>query len=207
MLTYYVEDILPHNGTANSSDTSPVTRINGLDVEYFLNELSPFRDNAQFHDADARYNALFTKQVARAQGSDSPAFSTASHYVGDSTTLEFANGTTRSYHNVATFGVDFSGVEDGKSFFQKFCTGSPAPEAESPADSTLAGAETDTSIYPPALYSETFGSTNISAYHFNGMIEDINGTSSDTMVLSVPSFDLGNDGMVTFQRLVSDVLE
>jgi hypothetical protein len=50
------------------------------------------------------------------------------HFPGSVTTLKFANGTTKNVLSYATTQLDFTGVTDGKSFFQKFCTG-PSPSA------------------------------------------------------------------------------
>ena len=53
-------------------------------------------------------------------------------YQGPNTTFEFANGTIWSQMNVAVVIKNFTGVDSGTAFFQKFCSG-PQPPSAAPA--------------------------------------------------------------------------
>ena len=104
---------------------SPVTKINGKDVESFLNDLAPIAGGAQ--DPDANYNNLFPviplESTGQAANANPPGFQFASVSQGSSTVVTFANGTTKKISTFASTSQSFKGVVDGASFFKKFCSG------------------------------------------------------------------------------------
>jgi hypothetical protein len=113
---------------------SPVRKINGQGVEDYLQSVAV---QAGFHDADSRWNALFPNQAITASGVTFLGSFRAGQYQGPNTTLEFANGTITTAMNVAAVFGNFTGVDSGQAFFNKFCQGlaepvsTPTPAAQS----------------------------------------------------------------------------
>jgi len=66
---------------------------------------------------DAQYSGL------RYTGYFAGAGRFGNNYPGPNTTIQFENGTTIVFENYADVFGDFSGVTDGPSFYQKFCSG------------------------------------------------------------------------------------
>ena len=128
-------DVVKAN-TGASFTPSAIKKINGMDTQESLKNASADSD---FHDADTRWNALFPSQALLASGTTFLGSFRTGGYQGPNTTLEFANGTTWSQMNVAVVLGNFTGVNSGKAFFQRFCTGPksiPAAAAPAPAPST-----------------------------------------------------------------------
>lgn len=195
-----LDDIIPGNGTAVFGNRSAVTRVNGMDVETYLNSLPDFRDHGQRHDPDARYNTLFLNQFDQLYNGAKPSFSISNHYVGARTTLEFANGTTKPYANRATITKDFSGIENGTAFFHKFCTGSTPSPLPLPQSTVVHGSPSKFG-FPQSLI------TNASFYVFP--LEGAN----DTVILSAPTFEVvplpkfQQDVSMTSERACSTLTE
>ncbi|KAH9880018.1 hypothetical protein J1614_002043 [Plenodomus biglobosus] len=122
-------DILKANNDS-SYQPSPVRLINGIDVKEYLANASAQSD---FHDADTRWNALFPSQPLIASGTTFLGGFRSGQYQGPNTTMEFANGTTISMPNLAVVFGNFSGVNSGLTFFQKFCSGPQSLTAPAPA--------------------------------------------------------------------------
>lgn len=99
----------------NSSDVSEISELNGQDPYEFLQ--STFF--AQYLDTDGQMNNMFSKGDTDNAGS----FAQQRKYDGNSTDVTWANGTSASVLNVATSNFEFTGVTDGASFFETFCTG------------------------------------------------------------------------------------
>jgi hypothetical protein len=110
---YVHEDILAM--AAGSSSVSEIQQINGQNPYDFLK--STFY--SQYIDSDGRMNNMFSKGDTDNQG----AFAIQDKYDGNSTAIKFANGSTTTITNTASSQYSFTNVTDGKSFFQKFCTG------------------------------------------------------------------------------------
>ena len=75
---------------------------------------------ADSHDVDANYNSVFYSVTAAAQkfGFSSSRFAAGtSVYPGNETILSFANGSTRSFLNMAVTTADFNGVTSSQSFY------------------------------------------------------------------------------------------
>ncbi|KAK3613789.1 hypothetical protein LTR56_027674 [Elasticomyces elasticus] len=113
--------------SSSSYQTSPITLINGVDVESWLNAFAAV--NPYDHDPDANYdNIMF--DVPRIAMSDSSngggAFLGGFVYQGNDTVMTFANGTVRRIPTYAETSCDLSRVTDGVSFFQK-CKAASSP--------------------------------------------------------------------------------
>jgi hypothetical protein len=121
---YVHEDI--KSLAAGSRRVSAIEQINGKDPYEFL-QSTWF---SQYIDSDGRMNNMFSKGDTEHQG----AFASQDKYDGNSTEIKWANGTTATIRNLAFSDFDFSGITDGKSFFQKFCTGSISGASASTAD-------------------------------------------------------------------------
>jgi len=116
------------NGTSggNTSMPSIVSKINGEDA---VSMLKAWAQLGFLQDPDALYNNVFYSMSFDAQqgGGYGGYFAGSGRYAmiypGANTTLEFANGTVNTYSNFATVIGNFSGVVDGESAYEKFCTG------------------------------------------------------------------------------------
>jgi hypothetical protein len=120
---YSYRDIIKANNGA-SFTPSPIKKINGMNTQDYLANVSAASD---FHDADTRWNALFPSQALIASGTSFLGSFRTGQYQGPNTTFEFANGTTWSQINLAVVVGNFTGVNSGETFFQRFCTGPKAP--------------------------------------------------------------------------------
>lgn len=109
---YVYEDV---KQLARNSRVSDIQQINGQNPYDFLK--SNFY--SQYIDSDGQMNAMFAKGDTDHQG----AFAAQRKFGGNSTDVRWANGSTTSIQNTATTEFSFSGVTDGRTFFQKFCTG------------------------------------------------------------------------------------
>jgi hypothetical protein len=117
--TYVISD-LQRNHTGDSTKLSPIAKINGEDVQTYLNKIAA---REQYIDPDARFNSL----MYRGNGSSSIGSFVAQGlgiFEGATTNITFKNDTTSVYKNVAEARAELTGVTDGKSFFEQLCTGS-----------------------------------------------------------------------------------
>ncbi|KAF2640692.1 hypothetical protein P280DRAFT_325091 [Massarina eburnea CBS 473.64] len=121
---YLVSDIYARKfGNISESEISPIKTINGQEATSYLQNIST---GAKYHNPDARYNYIFRNQATvGAKVSSSSPWLVGGLYDGPSTELEFNNGTKTTLQNLASIptSFDFTGVIDGKSFFEVFCTG------------------------------------------------------------------------------------
>jgi hypothetical protein len=151
---YSYRDVIKANNDS-SFKPSAVRMIDGKIARDFLSNYSTQGD---FHDADTRWNALFPSQALIASGTTFlGAFRTGMYTGQANTTMQFANGTTLSIPNIAVVFGNFTGVNSGQTFFQKFCSG-PAPVVQVAAQpSTPSGSLTGTTPtashigYPKAI--------------------------------------------------------
>lgn len=121
-----------------SSDVSAITKINGQDPYDFLLSTSW----SQYIDSDGLINNMMGKGDTDNSGS----FMIQPKYDGKSTNLTWANGSTVSVPNGAGSQYSLSGVTDGKSFFDTFCTGRLF--AEPSTASTKAATDSDNTVSP-----------------------------------------------------------
>lgn len=111
---YVYDDIEPL--ASGSKDVSEIQSINGQNPYDFL------RANSwgQYIDSDGLINNMFAKGDTQHPG----AFAQQAKFDGNNTEIKWANGSSTSFRNLAGSSYSFRGVTDGKTFFQKFCTGS-----------------------------------------------------------------------------------
>lgn len=96
---------------------SPITFIQGQPVDIYFDEQASLYGSSQ--DPDANYNSFFVNAppLAEVGGYNIPLFDYPS------TTIGFANGTeiTIMHSAAVSEDMDFGGIVDGKTFFEKFC--------------------------------------------------------------------------------------
>jgi hypothetical protein len=155
---------------------SPLRTINGEGVEEYLQKVSV---QADFHDADTRWNALFPSQALIASGTTFLGSFRTGMYQGPNTTFSFANGTTRSQTNLAVVFADFAGVDSGAAFFKRFCSG-PQPTPSATTSSTPTPSRNVTSMrtaapshvgYPTAVLLNP--DLALGGYHINDTGYDV----------------------------------
>lgn len=126
-------------------------------------------------DPDSLYNSVFY-EIANADGNDGttgyfyspyPNF-----YIGDFTDVTFANGTSRAVPNTATTTFDFTGVVDGKSFYNKFCNAERkmkqaggGPGSKSKRDASNQNLDYPRGFFPPSIIESKDGS--LAGYFLN----------------------------------------
>ncbi|KAE8843299.1 hypothetical protein HRS9139_02596 [Pyrenophora teres f. teres] len=119
---YAWTDILQEQLGNTSFKASPITHINGRDVQSYIDDWSKWTYHT---DLDTAYNAQFvtlaggyTDSRWLLGGAFKACGNTNAIYDGPTTEYRFANGTSRSWENEADAYVDFNGVTDGKIFDQ-----------------------------------------------------------------------------------------
>lgn len=120
--TYLANDMMLKS-IDDGIDVSPVDMINGKPAQDYLLDVAL---HEQYIDRDAAYNSLMHKGYVDSDSEyGNGCFSVpmaSAFYWGPTTNLTFANGTERSFENIA-FVKDMEGVTDAKTFFNRFCTG------------------------------------------------------------------------------------
>ncbi|KAK7535013.1 uncharacterized protein J3D65DRAFT_646717 [Phyllosticta citribraziliensis] len=203
---FLFEDLKQTNAGAKFTP-SAVKTINGRPAQDYLNDLAS--QDGGFHDPDARYNNLFFNIAKQAYGAadqmgNFAGLTGTSAYDGDTTELVHENGTKTSIQNVAVVNADFTGVTNGKSFFDQFCSGGDNTLDLSslvsgvPSSSASATAPTATG-YPWPVHKT---SDDIASGYF------LNDTGyQNVAVLSIPSFmPVEEDGTEDFQSVVRQFL-
>jgi hypothetical protein len=140
---YTYRDILKANNDT-SFKPSAVQMIDGVAARDYLANASALGD---FHDADTRWNAMFPSQALIASGTTFLGAFRTGMYTGPNTTMQFANGTTYSMPNIAVVFGNFTNVNNGQTFFQKFCSG-PEPVAQAAAQSSKPSGNSTTAAAP-----------------------------------------------------------
>ncbi|KAF1974328.1 hypothetical protein BU23DRAFT_505297 [Bimuria novae-zelandiae CBS 107.79] len=209
---YVYADVLAESFGNVSFTPSAVTKIDGEDA---LEYLEAWSQRGSLQDRDALYNNVFYELATVSLGPTGSGIGTFAGsgrgkwvYPGPETKLEFENGTTVTYTNVARVLVSMEGVTDGESLYQTYFSGSQGTSTveESPANSTTptpsaSATPSATSIpapgYPPAVYKEQH---NLIGGYF---LED---DYSDIAVLSVPSFVSLTSAEVDFQQVTEKFL-
>ncbi|KAF1982191.1 hypothetical protein K402DRAFT_363373 [Aulographum hederae CBS 113979] len=156
---------------------SPVTMINGMDVNEFLEESAY---DYRLHDPDARFNALL-----RTEGFPQP----GSRYPGASTNITYENGTSVLSVNLAIPLRSFENVVDGKSFFKNLLDQKPLKtksvhltsdlERNEPFKRSLAGNDSSPIQGLNYTYSVNHGNA-LHGYH----VDELN----DTAILQITTF-------------------
>ena len=193
-----------------------IVSINGENAEQWLERYAEV--NGQYHDPDVDYNAVFPNSVtngygaASGGGASAGVFTGSSFHQGNATTLTFENGTTIEVPTYAVVQANFTGVTDGASFYDKFCTGSQESSTGSSAPSDAS--ESATPTYTQAPFSAVPTQANLptisgfpdalvmaSDYSVAGYL-----TADGFAVLSIPSFNVDDDAVPDFQSTVRKLL-
>lgn len=197
---------------------SPITKINGVNVEEWLNDYASINGNAQ--DPDANYNNnLYNIPTLTPSGAGSAAgaFAGSVFYQGNSTVLTFANGTSIPVLTYATTNECFKGVTNGKTFFQRFCTGpkktTPCNVPSSTSNTTgNTGPRPDTTQVPyvavptetSARYSSWYPKavSYSSDYYIAGFLPE---ELPDTAVLAIPNFGPDTALQIEFENTAREL--
>lgn len=199
------DDISAYVTSSNGSMPSAVLKVNGDELEDFMAKLAQL---GFLQDPDALYNNLFYEMAFDAQSASqryAGYFALAGRYgylyPGANTTIEFENGTISTFENYAEVLGDFTGVTDGASFYQTFCTGphlvampsDPNQPIIAPTPPPLPPTGKDPAFgYPvPEIIS---GDQQVSGYFLDGAAYD------DVAVLSMLTFEPGFP--VEFQSVI-----
>ena len=89
-----VWSIRDYNASQSGYEPSPITQIDGQDVQQFLQAEAEL---TAYHDPDTRYNALFFLSSQESYG----LFTNPRFYPGPTTNVTYENGTTNEYINAA----------------------------------------------------------------------------------------------------------
>ncbi|EFR00207.1 hypothetical protein MGYG_03210 [Nannizzia gypsea CBS 118893] len=108
------------NDLSESADAPAIKTIDGQDAIQWM-ENSSLEGLQQ--DLDALYNGMFLNLPLNNESSLGAFRSRHGIYTGDNTKLVYEDGTTKEAENYAFFTQDLTGVTDGDSFYEKFCTG------------------------------------------------------------------------------------
>ncbi len=166
---------------------SAVMTINGQAVDLVLDNWMRIGPH---QDPDALYNTLFWSAPQNTLRPNSGLFAGSGlgrfFYPGPQTHILFANGTRSTYENLADVNVDFEGVEDGESFYQKFCN---EKDQDSSADTSSTTSErpvikTATTGYPLPILRHP--QNYIAGYYLNSS------SYNELAILSISSF-VGSD--------------
>nr|AJD23206.1 peptidase S41 family protein [Onygena corvina] len=112
--------------SGGSKNASALKTIDGQEATEWLKK---FSFSGFFQDPDALYNGmLFNLPLSRVSGTGG-FFTSRGLYTGNKISVTYENGVKKVFGNTATSSADFSGVKDGKSFYEKFCTGKQAAQS------------------------------------------------------------------------------
>ncbi|CRK21693.1 hypothetical protein BN1723_002808 [Verticillium longisporum] len=186
-----------------SPSTAPiVTKINDQDPVKYLEDT--IYQVTWARDPDAAYNSMFYSAAYSAAGLGSGYFAGSGRlryvYQGPQTSLTFDNGTKVTFENQALVKGNMTGVVDGPSFYERFCT--PRATDDSSAATQLVSDNSQTPSadqpvgddYPKPIRASADGV--ISGYYLEGKGFD------DVAVLSVLIFD--PDTSAEFQSVMDD---
>ncbi|CAI6339074.1 unnamed protein product [Periconia digitata] len=183
---------------------SPVRTINDEGVVEYLRKVAI---QAGFHDADTRWNALFPSQPLIASGMTYLGSFRTGQYSSPNTTMSFVNGTTKSSLNLAVVLKDFDGVNNGDTFFKKFCSGpttasttatptSSARPTSTSSSSSIQTPEPSHTGYPKPIIINP--NLSVGGYFLNDTGYD------DLAILSIPSYE--SPDVQRFQNVMRDFI-
>ncbi|KAK0620702.1 peptidase S41 family protein [Immersiella caudata] len=200
------------NATTSRNGAFPraIVRINGEDAATVIERRNQVF--SLYQDADSQWNSVMRSYAFPGAST----FVAASlDYQGPNLTLTYDNGETRTEANFAIIrdGANFTGVNTGEDYYQRFCNPDTAPQAATATSTILipAPTPTQTAAAAPSISGYPFpvirdsGSNTTSGYFLNGTGYE------DVAVLAVTSFSPGGDMgflayMTDFQRVVEQFL-
>lgn len=130
------------------SGVSPLKAINNISVQDFLQVQSLI---AAPQDPDALYNGLMLNPATDSYFTPSPSGSTWINplfYPGLETKIDFVNGTSRTWKNLALIGPNLTGIVTGEDMYQLVCTYPTSSDSEDD-DSSEAEVEADADASDP----------------------------------------------------------
>jgi Peptidase family S41 len=215
LLTTIADEIkqwLHHNLTFPSA----VVAINEEPVETYLDK---WMRTGWHQDLDALYNALFwsaaqntfNRPEAYINGAFAGSGFAQFFYAGPSTVIQYANGVNTTYQNFAKVNVDLAGVEDGESFYQKFCAGEERQSSASASATTITrpANPSSTASQAPSASTALPGNPQPVVLHPHNFIAGyyLNGPGYDQIaVLAIYNFVLGstNADQIAIQHTAQD---
>ncbi|GAB1318446.1 Tail specific protease domain-containing protein [Madurella fahalii] len=197
------------NGTASGRFPRAIVMINGEDAATVVERRNLVFSG--FQDADAQWNSVMENYASLG----ATTYVAASiDYNGPSLTFTYDNGDERTEDSVAVIrrGADFTGVETGEDFYDRFCD----PDGSSGAFGAASATETTTTTTSPSTPAPT-----IPGYPFPVIRDSGAGTTSgyflndtgydDTAVLAISAFSPAadtdsTDYLTDFQETIEDFL-
>lgn len=184
-----------------------ISKINGQNATEFMVQQGLSFINAQ--DQDSQWNAHFLNYVSPTAR---PAFTSSTIHQGDSVTVEYENGQTikQDTYVLLRAGINFSGVNSGEDYYQKFLnpdnagngTGPPSPQqSTAPAQQVV---PPNIEGFPTPAIRDS-GANATAGYFLSG--EGYNDVAVLSLLGFAPSgdFDLTKYA-VNFQQVVGDFL-
>lgn len=179
---YLGNDTLLLQNDSGVATVSPVANINGREVQAWLNEYAAWNP-AQ--DPDANYNTIFSSET----------FLATYNYQGGSTNVTFHNGTSRTLQHWAQTTFNFTGITDGHSFFQTFCTDegkAKAMESQPDVPTSTAAPATEVPFKPVATQTAGFPNPVVSSSD-RAIAGFLPNHDKDLAVLKIPTFQPVDD--------------
>jgi len=158
------EELLSAPGTA-----SVIKLINGIDVATFVADTAYKATYNQ--DPDAAYNSMFYSKtmsiVTRGRGFFAEGGRIQYIYQGPNTTFTFKNGTVLTLENLATIHGNLTGVDDGPSYYEKFCSvGTTEGDTVSTSQTTVSAAGAAIPGYPEPVIASS--DSIVTGYYLHG---------------------------------------
>lgn len=194
-----------HAADLINSDASPIVSIDGETVVDYLTKES---NHQLFHDADARWNVLFSRQQSDSVGS----FVMPWFYPGSNFTATLANGNTKTipcYAAVpAALKEEWSQVIDGKTFYSTFVAPQNASSSSTSSSSerSLKKRYVEKRLVPPnypkPVIQHAEKEVELGAFFLGDY------TLKEVAVLSMNTFDpVASGDSVEFQALIQKFLK
>ncbi|KAL0936191.1 peptidase s41 family protein [Colletotrichum truncatum] len=178
---------LYHLGQLDKNGSAPaIIRINGRDAATIIEDLN--LKFSGFQDPDSQWNSQFKSYASK---DSAPIVAAALAFQGSKVTITYDNGEERSEDSFALIrtGANFTGVNNGEDFYNKFCNPETAPKP--PSNGTKPEPPKTSSPPPPPLPTiegypwpviRDSGANTTSGYYLNGTGYD------DVAVLAVSAF-------------------
>ncbi|KAI0173672.1 hypothetical protein GGR52DRAFT_398787 [Hypoxylon sp. FL1284] len=190
---------------SDAETASAVKTINGVDAATFV--IDWINQAGSNQDVDAAYNSMFYEAAFVAENSNQGYFQTGGRvryiYPGNTTTIEFTNGTVLDVPNMARLKGLWRGVVDGPTFFNNFCSGATQRASSTTTSTSATSTATATPVVSGAAAITGYPDPVIVASDesISGYFIDQPGFE-DVAVLSMLSFS--PEDPVEFQRVAQD---
>ncbi|CAK7229666.1 hypothetical protein SBRCBS47491_007328 [Sporothrix bragantina] len=200
---------------ADPKTASAVVLINGVDAVTYIEDTI---FTASFNqDPDAAYNSMFYSKAVFGAGEGKGYFSGGGrirfNYQGPTTTLTYANGTNATFTNTATVVSPLTGITDGETMFDTFCSGAEQFKLASNSTTSSAVPSATSSAAPSATPSSSGPGVTVPGFPAPVDITDdaivscyfLNGDGfEDVAVLSLLAFE--SESPLEFQAVTRNCL-